>query len=159
MFNLVGANIAPTFLFNMNINMKRIPLDVRESMPPAMKKYIDNYGWHFNKLAYYYAVEFMYKHNDKTDRDEKVKYFSKEDVDTILKEYNIELKNKIMYDYVYVATMCKADYSKSISTKEALAMFVKETVDDVDASDETTFRRWVATMIGNGIPIDWNEIC
>lgn len=32
-------------------------------------------------------------------------------------------------------------------------------VDDVDASDETTFRRWVATMIGNGLPIDWYEIC
>lgn len=29
----------------------------------------------------------------------------------------------------------------------------------VDASDETTFRRWVATMVGNGIPIDWYEIC
>ena len=28
-----------------------------------------------------------------------------------------------------------------------------------DASDETTFRRWVATMVGNGLPIDWYEIC
>lgn len=58
------------------------------------------------------------------------------------------------------ATMCKADYlGKSIPDKEHLAMYVKDTVDDVDASDETTFRRWVATMIGNGLPIDWYEIC
>ena len=32
-------------------------------------------------------------------------------------------------------------------------------IDDSDASDETTFRRCVATMIGNGTPIDWYEIC
>lgn len=27
-----------------------------------------------------------------------------------------------------------------------------------DTSSETTFRRWVATMIGNGDPIDWTEL-
>lgn len=36
--------------------------------------------------------------------------------------------------------------------------YVKDTIYDVDASNETTFRRWLATMIGNGIPIDWDEI-
>lgn len=34
----------------------------------------------------------------------------------------------------------------------------KLTLDDVDASNETTFRRWLATMIGNGMPIDWDEL-
>ena len=34
----------------------------------------------------------------------------------------------------------------------------KDTIDDVDASNETTFRRWLATMIGNGMPIDWDEL-
>ena len=43
--------------------------------------------------------------------------------------------------------------------EEYLAKYVKDVVDDPDASDETTFRRWVATMIGNGEPIDWSEIC
>lgn len=64
------------------------------------------------------------------------------------------------FGYVFAATMCKADYlGKSIPDKEHLAMYVKDTIDDVDASDETTFRRWVATMVGNGLPIDWYEIC
>lgn len=40
-----------------------------------------------------------------------------------------------------------------------LSRVQKEMLGDVDASDETTFRRWVATMIGNGLPIDWYEIC
>lgn len=39
-----------------------------------------------------------------------------------------------------------------------MASYIKDTIDDVDASSETTFRRWMATMIGNGIPIDWYEI-
>lgn len=39
-----------------------------------------------------------------------------------------------------------------------LARYIKDTIDDVDASSETTFRRWMATMIGNGMPIDWYEI-
>lgn len=64
-----------------------------------------------------------------------------------------------MYDYVYAALMCKADYlGSSIEDEKHLAIYIKDTIDDYDASDETTFRRWVATMIGNGNPIDWYEI-
>lgn len=140
--------------------MKRIPLDVYDDMPNGMKKYINNFGWHFNKRAYEYATKFMYKKNLKTNREEKVQPYSKEEVDEILDKYNIEIKNKLMHDYVFTATMCKADLlGKSVPDEEHLAMYVKDTVDDVDASDETTFRRWVATMVGNGIPIDWYEIC
>lgn len=65
-----------------------------------------------------------------------------------------------MYDYVFAATMCKADYlGSSIPNEEYLAKYIKDAIDDADASDETTFRRWAATMIGNGEPIDWSEIC
>ena len=59
-----------------------------------------------------------------------------------------------------INTACKADYlGSSIVNEEYLAKYVKDVVDDPDASDETTFRRLVATMIGNGEPIDWSEIC
>ena len=46
----------------------------------------------------------------------------------------------------------------SIKDENHLALYVKDTIDDVDASNETTFRRWLATMIGNGMPIDWDEL-
>ena len=60
---------------------------------------------------------------------------------------------------MFVATMCKADYlGSSIKDENHLALYVKDTIDDVDASNETTFRRWLATMIGNGMPIDWDEL-
>lgn len=140
--------------------MSKVPLDIYDDMPDGMRKYIQNYGWHFNKKAYEYATKFMTRINPITKKEERVEAYTKQDVDKLLEDYNITVKNKIMYDYVYVATMCKADYlSKSIKDKEHLAMFVRDTVDDFDASDTTTFRRWVATMVGNGEPIDWTEIC
>lgn len=140
--------------------MTHIPLDIYEDMPIGMHRYINNFGWHFNKKAYEYAVKLMYKRNPKTDKKESVEGYSKEDVDELLRKYGIELQNKIMYDYVFAATMCRADYfGSSIMNEEQLTKYVRDTINDVDASNETVFRRWVATMIGNGSPIDWYEIC
>lgn len=139
--------------------MKHIPLDIYDEMPYSMKKYIANYGWHFNKKAYDYATSKMYKY-DNNHKKEYIEPYTKEQVDELLRVNDITLDNKIMYDYVFAATMCKADYlGSSIVNEEYLAKYVKDVVDDPDASDETTFRRWVATMIGNGEPIDWGEIC
>lgn len=139
--------------------MKQTPLDIYDDMPKAMKRYITNYGFHFNKKAYEYATQFMTKRNTRTNREEHVEAYTKEQVNKLLENYNIELKNKIMYDYVYAATMCKADYlGSSITDEEHLAKYIKDTVDDIDADNSTTFRRWIATMIGNGNPIDWEEI-
>lgn len=139
--------------------MKHIPLDIHDDMPEGMRRYISNFGWHFNKKAYEYATKLMRKRSPKTNMEERVKAYTKEEVDAMLMTYNVELKRKIMYDYVFVATMCRADYlGSSIEDEEHLVKYIKDTVDDVDASDETTFRRWVATMIGNGSPIDWYEI-
>ena len=124
-----------------------------------MKRYISNYGWHFNKKAYEYAVKYMKRLDNATNMKIKVVPYTKQEVDNILTNHNVYVSNKIMYDYVYVATMCKADYlGSSIKDENHLALYIKDTIDDVDASNETTFRRWLATMIGNGIPIDWDEI-
>ena len=139
--------------------MKHTPLDIYDDMPPGMKRYINNYGFHFNKKAYEYAVKFIKKRNTKTNREEIIDAYTKDYVDKLLDNYQIELKNKIMYDYVYTATMCKADYlGSSIEDEYHLALYIKDTVDDIDADSSTTFRRWMQTMIGNGIPIDWYEI-
>ena len=111
------------------------------------------------KKAYDYATSKMYKY-DNNHKKEYIEPYTKEQVDELLRVNDIALDNKIMYDYVFAATMCKADYlGSSIVNEEYLAKYVKDVVDDPDASDETTFRRWVATMIGNGEPIDWSEIC
>ena len=50
------------------------------------------------------------------------------------------------------------DYFTILEIVDILDFIFGRTIDDVDASNETTFRRWLAIMIGNGIPIDWDEI-
>ena len=49
------------------------------------------------------------------------------------------------------------DYFTILEIVDILDFIFGSTIDDVDASNETTFRRWLAIMIGNGIPIDWDE--
>ena len=50
------------------------------------------------------------------------------------------------------------DYFTILEIVDILDFIFGSTIDDVYASNETTFRRWLAIMIGNGIPIDWDEI-
>ncbi len=137
----------------------RYPLDVWDDMPKDMKRYIREYGWNFTKRAYEYAAGLMRKHNPATGKLEKVEPLTKDQVDEMLTKYGIKIENNVMYNYVYVATMAKSDYYKSsLPDEKALCLFVKDYIDDVDASPETAFRRWEATMRGNGTPIDWSEL-
>ena len=66
----------------------RPSLDSFDSMPTYMRKYLQNYGWHFNKALYEYAVSLMRKDNS------KVEPIAKEFVDKILRQYNISLNTK-----------------------------------------------------------------
>ena len=130
----------------------RQSLDSYDIMPTNMRKYLQNYGWHFNKALYEYAVSLMRKDNS------KVEPIAKEFVDKILRQYNISLDNNVGYDYMFVANMCKADYyGSSIDDEKHFALYIKDTIDDEDAADGTTMRRWYATMVANGVMVDWEE--
>lgn len=139
--------------------MKRIPLDIYDDIPKDMRKYIQHNGWNFNKKACEYAVNLMKKYNPSTDKLEKLEPYSKDQVDEMLQNYGITLDNNVGYNYVFVANMAKADYLKSsLEDEHHLALFVKDYIDDPDASSETTFRRWYITMMGNGEIVDWSDI-
>lgn len=130
----------------------RTALDINDNMPKAMRKYISNYGWHFNKLMCEYAVSLMRK------KGKQMEPVSKEYIDKVLQQNDITLDNNVGHDYVFVGNMCKADYyGSSITDEKHFALYIKDTIDDEDAGDGTTMRRWYATMIANGIMIDWEE--
>lgn len=130
----------------------RTALDVNDNMPKYMRKYISNYGWHFNKALCAYAVSLMRK------KGKQIEPISKEYVDKMLQQYNITLDNNVGHDYIFVANMCKADYyGSSIADEKHFVLYIKDTIDDEDAGDGTTMRRWYATMVANGIMVDWEE--
>lgn len=134
--------------------MNRTPLDIYDDMPKAMKRYISNYGWHFNKEACEYAVSKMVQRNR-----QKVSFKDKKEVESLLKRYSITLENDTLYDAVYVYHMGLADYyGSSIKDEQHLMLYVKDTIDDADASSGTAFRRWVATQVGNGEPVPWDDL-
>lgn len=130
----------------------RTALDVNDNMPKSMRKYISNYGWHFNKLLCAYAVSLMRK------KGKPLEAVSKEYIDRLLQQNNITLEHNVGHDYVFVGNMCKADYyGSSIVDEKHFALYIKDTIDDEDAGDGTTMRRWYATMVANGIMVDWEE--
>ena len=134
-----------------------LPLDYMDEIPRSMRRYLDYYGWHFNKPAYEYAASLMWK-EDKDGKKTKVEPVKKEGVDKILKDNNIEIENKGNWDYMYWAMQCKADLMpEAIEDEKHMAKYVKMMTDDPDVSDETTFRKWYITMIGNGKGIPFEE--
>lgn len=139
--------------------MTRQPLDIYDDIPKAMRTYLQHNGWHFNKKACEYAVELMKRKNEATGKKEKIEPWTKDQVDNLLIKHNVVLEENVGYDYVFVANMCKADYLKSSVTDEQhAALYVKDTIDDVDGGDGDVMRCWYAKMVGRGIPVEWEEI-
>lgn len=128
-----------------------------DEYPQAMLIYMRNYGPHFNRKLFEFAVGKMTKRIDGVEK--KITPLKKEDVDNIMRMNNVEVKRGQLYDCAYVANMCKADFlGSSVIDERHLAMYVRDVIDDVDAPDGLVFNRWYADMCYNGIAIDWEEM-
>ena len=137
--------------------MERANFTQYDEFPREMLIYMRNYGPHFNRKLYEFAASLMTKKVDGIEQ--KVVPYTKEQVDSMLKKYNVVIMKNQLYDACYVATMCKADFlGTSILDQQHLVLYVKDVIDDVDAADGTTFNRWYADMCYNGIAIDWEEM-
>ena len=120
----------------------------------AFEEYIDQYGMHFNKRLYEWAVEKMRDRNGR-----KIQVMDKAQVSDILKSYGISLNNDKGYDAAYVFAMGKADYlGSSISDEPHLAQFVKDFLDDPDGTSTKAFDHFVMDCRAKGEPIFWDEM-
>ena len=89
----------------------------------------------------------------------KLEPLTKEQVDKLLKTYEIVLKHDNGYDCVYVANMAKSDYwGSSIGDEQQLARFVKDYIDDEDAYPGMPFTRYFADLIGSGTNVPWDDV-
>lgn len=116
-------------------------------------KYIKLYGHHFTKALCEYAVSLM--------EDEKgpITPFKKQQIEDKLKAQNINLEYNKLYDFVYVANMCKADFLGSAVPEDDyhLCMYIKKVVDDPDGYDGQIFDRWLSDIKHMDVPVDWSE--
>lgn len=139
--------------------MKHQPLDIYDDMPRAMRVYLSNYGWHFNKKAFDCAIKQMKRKNPTTDKLEPIEPWTKEQVEDLLTENGVKLENSVLYDAAYQANRCKADlYKSSVPDEAHVALFVKDTLDDADGSDELPFRYWLQKCVALGAPVEWEDL-
>lgn len=137
--------------------MHRENFTAYETMPEDLAIYLSHNGPHFNKKACEFATDNMFT-KDENGEEKEITPFSKQEVDEILKAYGIKIKNGKLYDTVYVANMCKADYlGSSVPSEDYIAKYIKDTLDDPDGLEGLTFNRWIADMKWIGIPIPWDE--
>lgn len=139
--------------------MKKEALDTFDVLPKSMIDYLSNYGRHFNKKLVEFAVSKMESATSEDGELKRITPLSKEEVEKLLKTHGVIIKNDVLYDSVYVANMCKADYlGDSVPDDYHMARYIKNTLDDPDAVDGTTFTKWYASMRRAGIPIDWESM-
>lgn len=128
-----------------------------DEIPDGMKRYLNNYGCHFNKKLCDWATNQMYK--EVNGKKEYIKPYTKEQVDAILQTHNIKVERNKLYDAVYVMNMGIADFlGKSIPDEKHLAMYVKDVLDDADADEGYVFNRWYADTVFMNNPVDWEEM-
>lgn len=133
--------------------MRRDSLDMYEKRPEAMTHYLNYYGWHFNKKMCEFAINNMYKGN------QKIVPYTKQKMEDLFKQLNIQIKNNIMYDALYVINMLKADFlNSSIIDEKHLALGVKDYLDDEDGYESIAFSRFYIDTIKKGIPIEWEDM-
>ena len=90
---------------------------------------------------------------------QKIQPISKEELKNLMSMNGFVLENDQLYDSVYVANMCKADFlNSSIIDELHMLKYVKDVIDDPDAVDGLVFNRWYADMCYMGIAIDWDEM-
>ena len=138
--------------------MRRDRLDSRDKIPSGMEEYLSLYGWHFSKKLCEWAVSNMWKKNASGQKD-KTQFSKKEDIQEIIKKYNITIDNDIAYDVTYVYHMAKTDFfGTSILDERRLIQYIKDYVDDPDGYDGLPMTRFYADCIGSGTPIIWEDM-
>lgn len=137
--------------------MRRVNFTQFDEMPEAMIAYMRHYGPHFNRKLFEFATSLMTTKED--GKEKPLVPYTKEQVKNILTQHGVSLRNDQLYDSVYVANMCKADFlGTSIPDERRLAMYVKNVIDDPDGYDGIVFNRWYADMCYTGVAIDWEEM-
>ena len=118
----------------------------------SFEEYVDQYGCHFNKKLYEWAVSMMSDRNGN-----KVTAKTKEQVDSFLSTHGVSLKNDKGYDAPYVHAMLMADcWGSSYKTEDQVALGIRDFLDDPDGSKTKAFDHFVVDCRAKGEPIFWD---
>ena len=121
--------------------------------PEGYREYKRRHGRHFSEELCEFAVSMM-----KLEDGKPVTPMEKQEVDGLLKEFKVEVKNGKEYDTVFVANMGMADYlNDSVPDLEHLARYVRNVIDDPDGYDGIAFGRWFSDMCNKRVEVPWEK--
>lgn len=124
--------------------------------PYGMDMYLDNYGYHFSKKG---ADEAVGKMTNAEANPEKHKHYTEEQVRSIIKQYNVSVKNDKGYDLYYVFNMFYSDYfPEGMKSEQEIAKNVKLYLDDPDGYDERAFCEYYTKCMRTGTPFLWEKM-
>lgn len=120
----------------------------------TFEEYTEQFGCHFNKRLYEWAVSIM------TVRDgSRLQPLSKEQVSDFLKAQGVSLKNDKGYDAAYVRAMLYSDcWGSSYTTDKQLALGIKDFLDDPDSYPTKAFDHFVMDCRRKNEPIFWDDM-
>lgn len=119
----------------------------------AFDEYVEQYGLHFNKKLYEWAVKKMRDRNGG-----KIQPMDKEQFSRWMRERGVVLKNDKGYDAPYVLAMAQADYlGSSIADDAHLVLFVQDYMEDPDGTSTKAFDHFVVDCKAKDEPIFWSE--
>lgn len=120
----------------------------------AFEEYTDQYGCHFNKKLYEFAVSMMVDRNGN-----KVALMPKDQVNEWLKTQGVTIKNDRGYDVPYTRAMLYSDcWGSSITTDKQLALAISDFLDDRDGTKTKAFDHFVIDCRDKGEYIFWDEM-
>jgi hypothetical protein len=91
-------------------------------------------------------------------KEKPIEARSLEEVQSVIKEFNIELEDKYKYTAWYLFNMAIADYRVSLPNDEVRACFVWETIKDPDGCPANVLDCFVTKMCNAGEIICWDEM-
>lgn len=120
----------------------------------SFEEYVDQYGPHFNRKLYEWAVSMM------TDKSGKaVQPKTKEQVSEFLRSNGVALNNDKGHDAAYVYAMLYSDcWGSSYSSERQLALGVMDFLDDPDGTTTKAFDHFVVDCRSKNEPIFWDEM-
>lgn len=119
-------------------------------------QYMDANQGHFSKALAEWAISKMRTKNNSGELV-RLKPTPLEDVEDILKKYNVQLDDSSLYDAWYLFNMCLADYRKALPQEEHIVKYIYETINDPDCEPKAVLACFRAKMDVLGIPIHWER--
>lgn len=120
----------------------------------SFEEYTDQFGCHFNKKLYEWAVSMMRDRNGN-----RIAPKTKEQVDEFLRTHGVTLENNKGWDAAYAHAMATADYyGSSITDDTRLALYIKDFLDDRDGTKTKAFDHFVVDCRAKGEPIFWDTL-